>query len=61
MLTAGRGREGFREEVGEERGLEGRSDFTGGWWSIRAGTRVGWSKVGFGDSNRPCRQERRVI
>lgn len=29
-LTAGRGREGFREEVGEERGLEGWSDFAGG-------------------------------
>lgn len=60
-LPAGRGGEGFWEEVGEEWSLEGWSDFTGGWWSIWASTGVGWSKVGFGDSNWPGRLERRVI
>ena len=46
---------------GSRWGLEGWSDFTEGWWSVRASTGVGRSKIGFGDGDWPGRLLRRVI
>lgn len=60
-LPAGRAREGFWEEVGAGWGLEGRSNFIEGGGAFRAGIRVGWSTVHFGDGDRPGRLGRRVI